>query len=92
MIYYLCIHKSNNTPMSIIIGRAINGISINGFEYLMNDENTDYKFFPNKKEAMDFLNSKFDEPLTYEELEDGFLFLDTETDFINPDVFKNENN
>jgi hypothetical protein len=69
--------------MSIVIGRPINGISINGLEFLMNDDNTDYKLFENKEEAKNFLNSLTEEPLTDDELEDGFMFLDTETDFEN---------
>ena len=69
--------------MSIVIGRPINGISINGLEFLMNEENTEYRGFKDKREAMDFLNSMFEEPLTDEELEDGFMFMDTETDFEN---------
>ncbi len=74
----------------IIIGRPIEGISLNGLEYLMNEDNTDYKFFKDKREAMDFLNSLMEEPVSDEDLEDGFMFLDTETDFENPEVFKNE--
>lgn len=75
----------------IIIGRPIEGISLNGLEYLMNEENTDYRFFKDKREAMDFLNTMFEEPITDEEMEDAFMFLDTETDFENPEVFnKNE--
>jgi hypothetical protein len=74
----------------IVIGRPIEGISLNGLEYLMNEDNTDYKFFKDKREAMDFLNSLMEEPVSDEDLEDGFMFLDTETDFENPEVFKNE--
>jgi hypothetical protein len=76
----------------IVIGRPIEGISLNGLEYLMNEDNTDYKMFNDKREAMDFLNSLFEEPLSDDELEDGFKFLDTETDFENPEVFKKDEN
>jgi hypothetical protein len=76
----------------IVIGRPIEGISLNGLEYLMNEDNTDYKMFNDKREAMDFLNSLFEEPLSDDELEDGFMFLDTETDFENPEVFKKDEN
>ena len=69
--------------MSIVIGRPINGISINGLEFLMNEENTEYRQFKDKREAMDFLNSMFEEPLTDDQLEDSFMFLDTEIDFDN---------
>ncbi len=71
----------------ILIGRPIEGIALNGLEYLMNDDNTDYKFFNNKDEAMEFLRSNMTEPVTDEELEDAFMFLDTETDFENPEAF-----
>lgn len=69
--------------MSIVIGRPINGISLNGLEYLMNEDNSDYKLFNNKEEAKAFLNSLMEQPLTDDELEDSFMFLDTETDFDN---------
>lgn len=74
----------------IIVGRPIEGVSLNGLEYLMNEDNTDYKFFDSKREAMDFLNSSLTEPVTDNELEDAFLFLDTEEDFENPEVFKRD--
>jgi hypothetical protein len=76
--------------MSIIIGRPIEGISLNGLEYLMNEDNTDYRFFNDKREAMDFLNSAMEEPVSDDELEDAFMFLDTENDFENPEVFKKD--
>ena len=69
--------------MSIVIGRPINGIGLNGLEFLMNDDNTDYKLFNDKREAMDFLNTLMEEPLTDEQMEDSFMFLDPETDFEN---------
>jgi hypothetical protein len=68
--------------MSIVIGRPINGISINGLEYLL-DEDGEYKQFESTEEAKTFLNSMFEEPLTDDQLEDSFMFLDTETDFEN---------
>lgn len=76
----------------IIIGRPIEGIALNGLEYLMNEGNTDYKYFNDKREAMEFLNplSKIVK-LTDEYLEDLFMFLDTESDFENTDVFKKSN-
>jgi len=68
--------------MAIVIGRPINGISLNGLEYLLNEDG-DYKEFNSKEEAKTFLNSMFEEPLTDDDLEDSFMFLDTETDFEN---------
>ena len=45
-----------------------------------------------KGQAKEFLNSNFEEPLTDDELEDNFMFLDSETDFENPEAFDNETN
>ena len=75
--------------MAIVIGRPINGISINGLEYLL-DENGEYKQFESTEEAKTFLNSMFEEPLTDDQLEDSFMFMDTETDFENPEAFEND--
>jgi len=74
----------------IIIGRPIEGKSLNGLEYLMNDDNTNYKYFNDKREAMDFLNSVTEVQLADEQLEVLFMFLDTETDFDNPEVFNKD--
>ena len=74
----------------IIIGRPIEGIALNGLEYLMNEDNTDYKFFDNKESAMQFLRNNINEEVTDDELEDSFMFLDTETDFENPEAFKKD--
>ena len=71
--------------MGIVIGRPIEGISLNGLEYLM-DENGDYKLFNTKEEAKEFLNSNFEEPLTDDELEDNFMGRDSETDWENPET------
>ena len=75
--------------MSIVIGRPIEGISLNGLEYLL-DENGEYKMFDSKEDAKAFLNSSFEEPLTDDELEDNFMFLDSETDFENPEAFEKD--
>lgn len=68
----------------IIIGRPIEKISLNGLEYLMNEDNTDYKFFADKDEAYKFLRDNMNGEVTNDELEDSFMFLDTETDFETP--------
>lgn len=42
--------------MAIIIGRPIEGIGLNGLEYLMDENNSEeYKQFNTRKEAEDFL-------------------------------------
>ena len=74
----------------IIIGRPINGIGINGLEYLMNDGNTDYRFFVDKAEAMLYLRVFLGDQVTDEALEDSYMFMDTETDFENPETLKRD--
>lgn len=60
--------------MAIIIGKPINGISLNGLEYLMNDENTSEIEFGNIKLAKGFLLDNGYEGFTDEELENSFIF------------------
>lgn len=74
----------------IIIGRPINGIGINGLEYLMNDDNSDYRFFVDKAEAMLYLRVYLGNEVTDEALEDTYMFMDTETDFENPETLKRD--
>jgi hypothetical protein len=57
-----------------ILGRPINGISLNGLEYLLNQEGTDYMYFKNKEEARNFLRENVFPDSTDEELEDYFMF------------------
>jgi hypothetical protein len=68
----------------IIIGRPIEGIALNGLEYLMNEDNTDYKFFNTKEDAFTFLRSNMEGEVTDDDLEDAFMFLDTDEDFETP--------
>jgi hypothetical protein len=55
---YIGIHlkekESMDTDKRVIIGRPINGISINGLEYVL-DEHNEVKEFASKKEAVQFL-------------------------------------
>ena len=57
----------------ILITRAIEGISINGKEYLLND-NGDAMQFENTYEAYNFLRLNGFNELSNEELEDSFFF------------------
>lgn len=57
----------------IIIGRPINGISINGLEYLLNDDQTEMEF-ADKDSAKQFLRENGFADLTDDELEDSFVF------------------
>ena len=60
----------------IQVGKAINGISINGNEWLLNDNGTVMEF-KDKDEAKAFLrDAGYD--LTDEEMEDTFTFKNTE--------------
>jgi len=60
----------------IQVGKAINGISINGNEWLLNDNGT-VKEFKDKEKAKAFLRDAGID-LTDEEMEDSFTFKDTE--------------
>jgi len=55
-----------------IVGRAINGISINGLEYLLNEDSSDYMFFKDKETAISFLRENGCGEMTDEEIEDSF--------------------
>ena len=47
--------------MGIVIGQFIDGVSINGYEYLLDPDNLEkVKVFNSKEEAMAFLNSFLD--------------------------------
>ena len=60
----------------IHIGKPINGISINGDEWLLNEDNTVMEF-ETKEQAKQFLRDNgYD--LTDDELEDAFTFKNTE--------------
>lgn len=63
----------------IEIGRAIDGISLNGLEWLLDDEGQILKF-ESRNEAMDFLRDNGFDNLSDEELENSFYFKDTEDD------------
>lgn len=58
----------------IIIGRPINGISLNGNEYLLNEEGTKELEFVDKETAKNFLRENGYEDMTDDEMEDSFHF------------------
>jgi len=57
----------------IIIGKPINGISINGDEWLLDDENKEMEF-EDKEAAKQFLRDNGFSDLSDEEFEDSFTF------------------
>ena len=58
---------------NVVIGRPINGISINGLEYVL-DENGDEMLFESEAEAKQFL---IDNGFTEEDIENqGIVFVD----------------
>lgn len=61
----------------IEIAKAIEGISINGKECLL-DENGNAMQFESKENAFEFLRSKGFESFSDEELEDSFFFEETD--------------
>ena len=71
-------YDSKNTNM-IEIARAIGGISINGKEFLL-DENENTMIFESAEIAIKFLRSKGFENLSDEEIEDNFFFEESEID------------
>ena len=62
----------------IIIGRPINGISLNGLEYLLNDDQTEMEF-ADKDYAKKFLRKNGFKKFTDDQLEDSFMFVEAET-------------
>ena len=59
----------------IAIGRPINGISLNGLEYLLNDDGS-YMEFNDSKTAKDFLRENGYGEWSDDEIEDSFMFVD----------------
>lgn len=59
--------------MKVVIGRPINGIPLNGLEYLT-DEDGSRKEFETKEEAVVFLRANGCHDFTEDEIEDSFMF------------------
>lgn len=62
--------------MAILIGRPINGISINGNEYLCDNDGIVITF-PNTQAAITFLKEN---GMTDDEIEDGIMFEEIDED------------
>lgn len=62
----------------IVIGRYINGISLNGLEYLLEDNSEKTKTFSSKEEAKQHLLDTDFSGWSDEELEDNFIFEEVE--------------
>jgi hypothetical protein len=58
--------------MNIIIGRYINGISVNGLGYLLDDSGEEMEF-KDKQHAIEYLKTHYPDA-TEEEIEDSFVF------------------
>jgi hypothetical protein len=56
----------------IAIGRPINGVFINGLEYLL-DEDGDYLLFPSIDAAKDFIAEYIPDPSCFEYIDDSDL-------------------
>jgi hypothetical protein len=63
-----------DTDKKVIIGRPVNGISINGLEYVL-DEHNEVKEFAGKKEAVEFLKKNG----FHTKDMDSFIFEEIET-------------
>jgi hypothetical protein len=59
----------------ILIGRPINGISLNGLEFLLDDKNEPMEF-ADKDKAKEFLKANGYADFSDEELEDAFNFVE----------------
>ena len=64
---------ANKIIKEVIIGRAINGISINGLEYVL-DENNEPIVFDDVEDAMQHLRDNGYEGFTNEKLDELFTF------------------
>jgi hypothetical protein len=73
----------------ILIGRAINGISINGLEYVLDDLGKPREF-ENINQAKMFLKANGFEFLSDEELEDAFTFTETNTETMTKEEYAKE--
>lgn len=62
----------------IIIGRPINGISLNGLEYLLTEDGDKEMEFKDKDSAKQFLRENGHEDWTDDDLEDSYMFVDAE--------------
>jgi hypothetical protein len=61
----------------IKIGRAIEGVSLNGIEWLLDEEN-DVMTFSDRENAKGFLKENGFDSFTEEELEDSFFYEEIE--------------
>ena len=64
--------------MKWYVGRFINGVCLNGFEYVLDGKDGEPMEYPSKGEALEFLNNESGEeltPLEYEE-EYGYYIVD----------------
>ena len=61
----------------IKIGRAIEGVSLNGIEWLLDEEN-DIMTFSSRENAKEFLKENGFDSFTEEELEDSFFYEEIE--------------
>ena len=66
---------TNSANKAIIVGRPINGISINGLEYVLHDDGRTMEF-ANEKAAKDYLLQKGVDPKAFESL----IFEEVESD------------
>jgi len=64
--------------MGIIVGRYAGETALNGIEYLLEGpDSSKVKVFENKEAAMAFLKENIPVEVTDQDLEDEFLFVDT---------------
>jgi hypothetical protein len=62
----------------IEIGKAINGISLNGNEWLLNNDATETLKFDNRDEAIKFLRANGYENFKDADMENSFIFQEVQ--------------
>jgi hypothetical protein len=63
----------------IVIGRPVEGIYLNGLEFLLEDDGSKEMEFESKEKAVEFLREA-GETLSDEDLVLAYVFIDTETE------------
>ena len=57
-----------------VIARHQEGISLNGYEYVLNEDN-EVIYFETDEQAVEFLNQHSDEPFTKEEWDEQGIYI-----------------
>tara|TARA_R110000824_G_scaffold8691_5_gene39148 strand:+ start:1136 stop:1393 length:258 start_codon:yes stop_codon:yes gene_type:complete len=75
--------------MKWYVGRFINGICLNDFEYVLDGKDGEPMEYPDKWEALEFLKNNTGEDLTALEYEEVYGYYIVDEDVVMPDVTRN---